>query len=38
MDYPGKHCANDLFRLKDDSILPPEGMMGQVSLSLALSL
>lgn len=32
MDDPGKHYGNDLFRLKDDSILPLEGMMGRVSL------
>lgn len=36
MDYPGKHFASDLFRLKDDSILPLESMMGQVSLYLSL--
>lgn len=26
MDYPGKQCANDLFRLKDGSILPLDSL------------
>lgn len=34
MDYPGEHCADDLFKLKDGFILPLEGMMGHIARCL----